>query len=184
MSRRGRKRKQVVREPSGRVVRHSSANLRLVALSQPHRAWLPEDKRSDQRAENLLGRLLLAEIITEQQWTAGEKWRRLMAEFHFILATPMRPVNPLARVAANDPADGPEGGDGDATSDVRVEAEEDRRNRVLRAIGDVNAELRTFGRVGPIIDALDAVILHERMVTDYALLIMGLNALARLWKIE
>lgn len=180
----GRPRKQTIRVDSGRPSRAGAENVRAVALAQPHRAWLPERKRTDQHAESLLGRLYLAELLTQEQYDAGEKWCRLMREYHYLLASPARPVNPLARVAANDPPqDVAEAG---ASSGSPAETDEDRRDRVLRSIGDVTAELRSIGPVGPSLSALEAVILHDRCLDEYRFshLVRALNALVRLWKIS
>lgn len=176
-----RHRKAKLRTATGRPSRAKPENVLAVVLAQPHRAWLPEGKRTDQRAESLLGRLRLASLLSEAQYESGQKWRGLMAEFSYLLATPARPQNPLARVAADDPPiDAPTDDD---IKDVIAETDEERRDRVLRSVGDVNAELRRIGRHGQSLAALEAVILHDRALDDYGHLVRALNALARLWKI-
>ncbi|MGV6875906.1 hypothetical protein ACUSIJ_24875 [Pseudochelatococcus sp. B33] len=177
----GRAREQVKREANGRPSRAGTQNPRLVALSQPHRAWLPEAKRADQRAESLLGQLRLLKLITQAQYQAGVKWRKLMMEFHAVMASPAMPNGPLARIAAGERH-------GDAApvhgGSSAIETEEERRDRVLRSLGDVGAGLREIGHSKQAFSSLEAVILYDRTLDDYAHLFRGLNALVRLWKIS
>lgn len=176
----GRKRAQVIREPNGQKSRTGTQNLKSVVLAQPHRAWRKDDERGDQRLESLIGHLLLRKIISRSQYEAAEKWRRLMHEFHVILACPRLPNGPLARISARDPG---EGNLVETGASVSIETEEERRDRVLRTLGDIGTELRAFGRPKQTLSSLEAIILYDRTLHDYGDFIRGLNALVRYWKI-
>ena len=61
MARGGRRRKQGARYRSGAIVREKF-DFRALAALQPHRVWLPEAKRLDQKAASPLGCLNLLGI--------------------------------------------------------------------------------------------------------------------------
>lgn len=135
MSRRGRKRKGgIPRAPSGALSRSAYAQLargeREVALSQPHRRWLPEEVRVDQRAGDLLGCLRLADAITEAEYWAGQRYRRIMAEFRVVLASPAVPPGVIARIAS--PAVSTDYAEAGLLRAVEREGEEARSARVIR----------------------------------------------------
>jgi hypothetical protein len=84
----GRKRKQGKRERNGRVQRERTIDPRAIAASMPHRAWLPSDKRHDQKAENPFGSLHLIGAITDQQYDAGIKYRDDVKRYRAVIDSP------------------------------------------------------------------------------------------------
>jgi hypothetical protein len=87
MARRGRKRKIGLRHPGGDLVRsqceaHSLANL------QPHRVWLPQEKRLDQRAGSPLGCLNLLGVLTDAQYLAGVRYAVVVGKYRAVIETP------------------------------------------------------------------------------------------------
>jgi hypothetical protein len=190
MSRRGRKRKAgLPRTPSGAISRSKYAQLargeREVALAQPHRVWLPEEQRTDQRAGNLLGCLFLAGQITEAECWAGERYRRIMAEFRLLLASPVMPPAAFARMVdpgVETPAEA------DHLAAERPETDEERRSRVLSAYDEVREELLAAERlaVGRYAEAFDALVCRDKACTvaEWPVLKGVLARLVVLWKLD
>jgi len=83
----GRKRRSGRRKPSGDlvVVKLSRA---AVAAGMPHRRGLPEAVRADERAESAFGRMRLRGHITELQFTAGNKWRKVVGAYLATIGPP------------------------------------------------------------------------------------------------
>lgn len=166
MSRRGRKRKQgLPRTPSGALSRSRYAVLargeRETAMAQPHRAWLPDELRADQRAENLLGCLHLAGEITEAECWAGERYRRIMGDFRRLLASPGLPPSAVSRMVApgvETPAEA------DHLGAERPETDEERSRRILAAYDGVRDEVLHFDRAfaGRIAEDFDALICRDK----------------------
>lgn len=75
MSRAGRKRRHGRRHPNGRLAAERSETPREIAQRMPHRRVFGE-AALDQKAENELGRLMLWNKITADQWVAGSTFRR------------------------------------------------------------------------------------------------------------
>lgn len=104
MARRGRKRKDGLRTPSGHLSRSAAAmaqrNEIAMTQNQPHRRSVPKDMRSDQRAESVLGRLYLTGKISERECWAGEAYRSAMASFARIVASPVLPNSALSSMVA------------------------------------------------------------------------------------
>lgn len=98
LARSGRKRKQGRRTSSGDLARVPAINYRALAALQPHRRWLPADKREDHRAATLLGSLNLlyrpataygAERgITDQQAEAGRQYAVAVGRYRASIGTP------------------------------------------------------------------------------------------------
>lgn len=83
MSRAGRKRKSVVREPNGKPKRAGRVTAEQDAMSvaiQYRQSVLGVSPRDvmDQKAATLLGRLSLSGVISSAQWQAGEDWHKLV----------------------------------------------------------------------------------------------------------
>lgn len=72
-TRKGRKRKSGHREPSGRNQRRP-VDYRSMAAAQPHRNWLPEALRLDERAGTVLGCLNLLKRISDEMYEAGRHY--------------------------------------------------------------------------------------------------------------
>lgn len=179
MSRRGRARKTGQREPNGRPQRKwgPAADVRVVATAQPHRRWLPEDKRRDQRAECELGRLYLAGRITETEAEAGEKWRGLVSAYLKCLAAPVGPVSVAARGISDRVEAEPEGA---FPSSEVSETEEERHERVLRAFSRASQVLADCGR--DVAREIDAVVVKDELCASVVTLTVGLDALAAHWQ--
>lgn len=179
MSRRGRARKAGKREPNGQPQRKWGPNhdVRAVVTAQPHRRWLPEDKRRDQRAESELGRLYLAGRITETEAEAGEKWRGLVSAYLKCLAAPVGPVSVASRGIPDRVEAEPES----AFPSTEVsETEEERKERVLVAFQRATAVLAHLRDVAR---EVDAVCVHDKRCGSLALLSVGLTGLARHWQL-
>lgn len=151
-----------------------------VATNQPHRAWLKENRRLDQRAESVLGRLFLAHLITEPECWAGERFRSLIREFHIVNAAPATVSTAAIMVAegVETPAEA------DHLAAERPETEEERRARVLdqhaAAMGVV--EGLEWGR--QVAGELDRLLMQDAAPEYLALVRAGLGALAAFWRME
>jgi hypothetical protein len=87
MTRRGRKRKLGFRHPSGELVR-PHLDLRGFATLQPHRVWLPESKRMDQKAASPLGCLNLLGVLSDAQYLAGVRYALVVGEYRAVIEAP------------------------------------------------------------------------------------------------
>lgn len=98
-NRKGRKRKSGRRYPSGDIVRTPAVNYRGMAEEQPHRAWLPESVRGDERAASVIGCLNLLYRtsrlpsakrpgLTDRQYNAGRRFSVITGEFRAAIGTP------------------------------------------------------------------------------------------------
>jgi hypothetical protein len=85
--RRGRNRKLGTRYASGDIVRSQSEAQRLAA-AQPHRAWLPERKRLDQRAGSPFGCLNLMGVLTDRQYRAGLRYAGVVGKYRAVIESP------------------------------------------------------------------------------------------------
>ena len=83
----GRKRKSGPRDSNGRL-KAPAVNYRALAAEQPHRKWLPEAARLDQRADSVLGCLYLNKHISEELYLAGEIYARRMGAYRATIEGP------------------------------------------------------------------------------------------------
>lgn len=87
MARRGRKRKNVKREPNGRESRAGTADKVFeTARNQPHRRSLTNFR--DERAVDVLGNLSIAGLIDGEAYEAGKVWRQVVAAHRRAMAIP------------------------------------------------------------------------------------------------
>lgn len=193
MARKGRKRKEGRRTRSGKLseanAERAARGLRGVmdvALSHPHRAWLGKGRRSDQLAENALGRLLLAGKITESEYWAGDRWRKLVGEFHQVLAAPVMPGSAMGQMVADEvDSDSRNRSERSGTAAQR-ETDEERRERVLVQHSAAMNAIRRLSDKRQVFAVMESVVLRDAEV-DFALLQIlkaGLGQLARLWRME
>jgi hypothetical protein len=87
MARRGRKRKFAPRHPCGDLVGPAHAAARAAAL-QPHRAWLPEGLRLDQKASSPFGCLNLLGVLTDAQYVAGMRYAVVVGKYRAVIEAP------------------------------------------------------------------------------------------------
>lgn len=87
MAWRGRKRKIGHRHPGGELVR-VQFDIRDLASLQPHRVWLPEEKRMDQKAASPLGCLNLLGVLTDAQYAAGVRYAVVVGRYRAVIETP------------------------------------------------------------------------------------------------
>ena len=87
MARRGRKRRIGLRHPGGELVR-LSFDSRSLATLQPHRVWLPEEKRMDQKAASPLGCLNLLGVLADAQYLAGVRYAVVVGKYRAVIETP------------------------------------------------------------------------------------------------
>jgi hypothetical protein len=87
MARPGRKRKIGLRHPGGELVR-PQFDMRSLATLQPHRVWLPEEKRMDQKAASPLGCLNLLGVLTDAQYLAGVRYAVVVGKYRAVIETP------------------------------------------------------------------------------------------------
>jgi len=87
MARRGRKRKIGLRHPGGDLVR-VQFDLRGLATLQPHRVWLPREKRLDQKAGSPLGCLNLLGVLSDAQYLAGVRYAVVVGRYRAVIETP------------------------------------------------------------------------------------------------
>lgn len=83
----GRKRRQGRRHPNGELARPRT-DYRAMAALQPHRRWLPEDKRLSEKAGTPLGGLNLVGILTDQQHEAGLRYAVIVGEYRAVIMPP------------------------------------------------------------------------------------------------
>jgi hypothetical protein len=88
LSRAGRKRKWVNRQPNGQPHREPSDSPRLVAAGMLHRRGLAELDQVDQRAESMLGRMRLRNQISETQFLAGQRFAKVVGAYLATIAPP------------------------------------------------------------------------------------------------
>lgn len=85
----GRKRKSGRRTAGGRPVeRRHDVDYRALVSAQPHRNWLPEALRSDERAENVIGCLFLLKRISEEMYEAGRRFSVIVGSFRQVIGAP------------------------------------------------------------------------------------------------
>ncbi len=87
MARRGRKRKFGRRSSGGALARARIDFSELTAL-QPHRVWLPKEKRLDQKAASPLGCLNLLGVITSRQYLAGIRYAVVVGKYRAVIEAP------------------------------------------------------------------------------------------------
>ncbi|HEY6256978.1 MAG TPA: hypothetical protein VIY51_14420 [Xanthobacteraceae bacterium] len=87
MTRRGRKRKFAPRHPGGDLVRREPQVICL-AMLQPHRVWLPEEKRMDQKAASPLGCLNLLGVLSDAQYLGGLRYAVVVGKYRAVIETP------------------------------------------------------------------------------------------------
>ena len=87
MARRGRKRKAGRRFGSGELQR-ARVDFRELAALQPHRVWLPQGKRLDQKAASPLGCLNLLGVISSRQYLAGLRYAIVVGKYRAVIETP------------------------------------------------------------------------------------------------
>lgn len=179
----GRPRSKGDRTPSGQLSRsasgYDSRGARDVATAQPHRRWLAEDKRSDQYAESVLGRLYLAGEVTERQLWAGERLRRVMADFRSVMASPITPRVAMASMIA--PSLEPSADHVEAQNsrtDARTESEMERHDRVLREFDEARDALLPDAEAYA---AVHAVSVDDRSSDNLAALRRGLTELVDMY---
>ena len=94
-NRKGRKRKTTVkRDASGKS--RGEDMVREVVKRQPHRRWLQEAHRLDQRAESHLGRLALARHVSAVEYEAGKHYAGVVARYRAVISArdPLRQGSP------------------------------------------------------------------------------------------
>lgn len=180
----GRKRKGGHREPNGKPQRAEAAArvqaITDVVTGQPHRKWLPEGARLDQRAESAIGRLFLAKLISQPECWAGERFRGILREFHVVLASPMTASAAAIMVSSGVQQDA----EGDLMAAERQETDEERRDRVLAAFDKVQRALRGLEDSQVVVRDLDALLLRDLVPDDIGPVKTGLLALAAMWRME
>lgn len=180
-----RKRKKGARTKSGRLSQSKGAILargeRDVVLAQPHRRWLPEDKRTDQLAATVLGRLHLAKAITEEEYWAGERYGKLRRQFARVMASPVTTKS----AGFSYVAERVEVPDGEyEMADAVRETDEEMRDRVVDAMNAVTNALGWMNAHGPVSRELNAVCYLDQQPANMAALRAGIDALVRLWRIR
>jgi hypothetical protein len=88
MARRGRKRKVGLRHPCGTLVQRAELEAKSFAALQPHRVWLPQEKRLDQKAASPLGCLNLLGVISDIQYLAGVRYAVVVGHYRAVIESP------------------------------------------------------------------------------------------------
>jgi hypothetical protein len=68
-------------------VRREAEVVSLAAL-QPHRVWLPEERRLDQKAGSPLGCLNLLGVLSDAQYLAGTRYAVVVGKYRAVIETP------------------------------------------------------------------------------------------------
>jgi len=84
----GRKRSRKYREPSGRVQRDPAVSRINVAKLFPHRRGLSDKDVIDPKAETQFGRFVLHKLITQEQYDAGDRWRKTVMAYRSVIEAP------------------------------------------------------------------------------------------------
>ncbi|MBB3808771.1 hypothetical protein [Pseudochelatococcus contaminans] len=177
------RRKQAKRTPSGRIsTAGATVNPRETVTQQPHRRWLPEKMRKDQRAESALGRLYLAGFLTEGQVVAGERWRRLMADYARVIDAPRPASGVLARMIEEKAGPDTEAPPDDEVRNGVAISDEELRDRVLEAMRAARGEIAARDSSGAVMRMLTRVVIDDVDVQDITYLIVGLHSLATFWR--
>ncbi|MBN8942807.1 MAG: hypothetical protein J0H01_25115 [Rhizobiales bacterium] len=168
---RGRKRKDVRRQPNGQPSRAGRQDeIFAVARNQPHRRGLANFR--DERAADPLGRLAMAGLIDTEAYEAGKAWRILVAACRRALDAPApdpksRPAGPMAATAGT--AEPGTGG-----IDTRTPEERDRATR--RRWAEANGVLRDEGY--QVAAEVESVVVDGREARNLPNLARGLAVLA------
>ena len=85
--RRGRRRKAGRRHPNGELVADQRDD-RALAAEQPHRRWLPPDKRLSEKAGTPLGGLNLMGVLSDAQHEAGLRYAVIVGEYRAVIEAP------------------------------------------------------------------------------------------------
>jgi hypothetical protein len=88
MARRGRKRKIGLRHPGGTLARREASDAQSLAALQPHRAWLPQEKRLDQKAASPFGCLNLLGVLSDAQYAAGVRYAIVVGHYRAVIESP------------------------------------------------------------------------------------------------
>lgn len=193
MARKGRKRKEGKRTRTGKLSEANAARAARglkgamdVALAQPHRAWLGKGRRTDQLAENALGRLKLAGKITDAEYWAGDRWRNLIGEFHQVLASPVMPSSALGRMVAEEVNEDSRRRLEESGTAERQESDEERLDRVLAQHGCAMSALRKLDDARAVFTAMERIVLADGEADESSLkaLKAGLLQLAHLWRMQ
>lgn len=171
MSRAGRKRKQVARQPNGQPSRAGAReNMLAVVRSQPHRRRFG-DLSHDQRAECELGRLSLEGEIEPHHYEAGVQYRSAVRNMRIAIGAP--PGTPQAQ-------DFNRGGGKGNTPEEDEEAAK-RANRARSVYADAYSALGDAGRDATL--AVNDLVVWDRARTEIRggmdSLRRGLDALAK-----
>jgi hypothetical protein len=162
-NRKGRKRKSGRREPSGRLQR-VVVDYRMMAGEQPHRAWLPEAHRRDERGGSILGCLNLLNRISEQQYEAGRRYSVIVGAYLSMANAP--------RGTAGSGRGYPCIGSRDCPPETCICLSRTQvYNRAYEAIS------REGGRPAHL--AVNAVVINDHPCEDLESLSLGLSALAK-----
>lgn len=84
----GRKRKSRRRKPCGRLAPDVRPDDRKRVAQQPHRRGVPDEVRTDERAESPLGRLMLRGKIDVDAYNAGTRFAAVVAEYRAVIGAP------------------------------------------------------------------------------------------------
>lgn len=152
----GRKRKsRAARHPCGQVVREKQLTKAQCAQRMPHRRGLPPELIEHERAGTPFGRLALSKIITDQQYLAGENWRRVVMSYRTVLNAPSEFPRSIAGALM-----GGGGGQSFMTDDEAI-----RRKSAYNEAHDAIMEEVGIGCLKTLNDAT----VHERFVEPYRL---------------
>ncbi len=176
-----RRHKNRIRTPAGRLSRSKDAQARevemnmSVALAQPHRAWLPKTARLDQLAESELGRLYLAEAITEVELWAGQAWQRVVNQWRSVIAAPRDAGSAAGRMI----------GDAFANCDVPSDTPEARKVWATARYEEALAALYDLQDGVEVAAVVNRVVMQDSMPAGaLGLLRAGLRELAGLWRMD
>jgi hypothetical protein len=161
LARTGRKRKTGRRHPSGDLAM-PRVDYRSMAALQPHRVWLPADRRLSEKAETPLGGLNLIGVISDEQYEAGRWYASVVARYRTSIEAP----NPSPASIAG------EGGGGVVyLSREQAEQRKDEYDRAFEAVFEAGQKAaRTVARVAVYGEACPRGFMPD--------LIRGLQALA------
>lgn len=187
MARRGRPRKLGKRKPCGRLSdsEQKRVDVRAVVFEQPHRRWLKDAHRRDQRAESEIGRLHLAGKISEAKYWAADRWRSIVMQFHIVLATPMPTGTALGRVVSAGVDDDDDAWKrGESGKNERAETEVEMRARVLSQLDGAKKAIGRLDDAQLVFAAMERVIIRDLPCSERDLMRIerGLSQLCRRWK--
>jgi hypothetical protein len=168
MARRGRKRKQGYRKPSGDLIVtqiEKQESAQIIAMRQPHRKTAPISHVEDARAETPLGILNIIGAVSNQEYAAARRYARIVNRYRQVISSPN--PNPPSIGGVFEPK---HGGGGEIEDAVERTLEFDAVDEALSNAGHTSKNsvnrMAIFGEPCPV-GTFPAMMRGLRKLTEY-----------------